>query len=130
MKKLLASIMLSLMFLMPIGSFAANWQWVASTDQASYYVDIDSMRTHKTGGLDVDTKIQYLDGSYDINKIEFTTNKKGYDAVWAFLVRQSFDASGARVFYSNDARIFSVPWKPVADNSLEYKYLAVLVANK
>lgn len=127
LKKILASVCLAAVCILPISSFAANWKWVASTNQASYYIDITSVEIYNHGdGFDVNTKIQYIDGSYDINKIEFARHKKGYALAWCYLLKQSFNPVHSRTFYSNESRIFPVPWQPVLENSLEHKYLIAI----
>lgn len=61
MKKLLAGIMLFVMLLIPVGSFATNWYWINSNDYASTYIDLDSVVKH-SHSRDVTVKNVYADG--------------------------------------------------------------------
>lgn len=58
MKKLM---FLLCFMLMSTTGYAANWQWVSSTDRFSYYVDADALPTRGAGKTDTQIWTKYVD---------------------------------------------------------------------
>lgn len=121
-KKLCSILALAFVLTVPISSFATSWQWIASTDQASYYIDIDSVKARDQKSFDVMSKTQYLNGSKDLSTIRFSKNTKGYSLAWIYTLINYYDANDSLILVRTYRTQNPLPlWQSVAPNSLEDK---------